>query len=480
MTGSSSRGKLALSGQRSASVVFHSVLSKLVDQFPDAFAQLPFPEHPDPFRRRYGDILPRFEAARVASASRTEVAERAVKLLREQIVYVEGNGHEAPLGELLAEPGDPLPLQLHSFTGSPGWTPTLTYQGERWGHERLPVLGRELVGRGMITQPAGDALMWMAEQGLQQGAMVLSGRKIAVLGAGAEMAPTRFWLEAGADVLWLDVAPPPADWQQISGLAGRLYWPENGVDLLARPQEVLATLTAFAAGNPIDLGLYAYAPGQARELLLSVVMNGIVDALPPELLNSVALLVSPTTPTMLSTADREAMERRRSGRPGWEAILAYLGLLGRGGVALSGTVAVSRSVVAIQGASYQAAQYLGKVLAAETWAAMTTDENTQPFRISANTAAITRTRSLDHPVFTAAFGGAAAFRAETFAPRLSRRLNGLLTAHDWLSPERPVPGAVRVHGGIHTLPYPLDPALRVAAVIGFARSPRLIRGLLKA
>ena len=51
--------------------------------------------------------------------------------------------------------------------------------------------------------------------------------------------------------------------------------------------------------------------------------------------------------------------------------------------------------------------------------------------------------------------------------------------HDWLHPDPPVPGRIRVHGGIHTLPYPLETALRVAAAMGFARSPRLLRGLLK-
>jgi len=99
-------------------------------------------------------------------------------------------------------------------------------------------------------------------------------------------------------------------------------------------------------------------------------------------------------------------------------------------------------------------------------------------RVSANTAAITRTRSMAHPVFAAAFGGAAAFGVETMTPRQSRRINGLLAVHDWLNPVLPRPGQVRVHGGIHTLPYPLEPALKVAAAIGFARSPRLLRGLM--
>jgi len=36
----------------------------------------------------------------------------------------------------------------------------------------------------------------------------------------------------------------------------------------------------------------------------------------------------------------------------------------------------------------------------------------------------------------------------------------------------------RLHGGIHTMPYRLESALTMAAVIGFARRPQLLAGLL--
>jgi hypothetical protein len=210
-------------------------------------------------------------------------------------------------------------------------------------------------------------------------------------------------------------------------------------------------------------------------------MNELVNALPPERVASVTMLVSPTTPTALSPQDLAAMRARIEVRPGWEAICARLGLLGRGGGSVAvGDAAATRSVVAIQGASYQAAQYLGKMMMAECWArrGRLGPVDRIPLRVSANTAAITRTRSLGRPVFAAAFGGAAAFGIETLAPRQSRRISGLLAIRDWLHPTLPTPGAVRVHGGIHTLPYPLGSALRVAAAIGFARSPRLLRGLI--
>jgi len=70
-------------------------------------------------------------------------------------------------------------------------------------------------------------------------------------------------------------------------------------------------------------------------------------------------------------------------------------------------------------------------------------------------------------------------QVETFTPAQSQTLSGLLAIHDWLHPESPIPGQIRIHGGIHTLPYPLNSALRVAAAIGFAKSPGLIAGLFR-
>jgi len=450
-----------------------------VGAFPDAFTGAALPADPQHFRRSYPAVLPSFEAARLASPQRTDIA-RVLSAALQRCLLWEGPDGRGPLADALEVPADPLPLRSREPTGEAGWVPQLVYRGERWPAEELAALGDRLAARHVITPAAAEALAWLAGNHCQDGALRLCGRKIVVLGANAEMAPTRAWLAAGADVLWLDVVPPPEDWLNGSPLAGRLSWPEGGTDLLSAPQAILATIAAFADGRPVDLGLYAYAPGQARELRLTGTMNAIVDALPPELVATVTVLVSPTTPTALTAADRSIVAERLARRPGWESALAALGLLGRGGgYAQVGEHAATRTVVAIQGASYQAAQYLGKIMAAECWASYGAPDGAtaRPLRVSANSAAITRTRSLNHPVFAAAFAGAGAFGVETFTPRQSRAVNGLLAVRDWLHPQASLPGVVRVHGGLHTLPYPLESALRVAAVFGFARSPRLLRGL---
>ncbi len=463
-------GQIVLPEGQSALELLYTLLEGAVAAFPDALREAQFSPDLRSFRKSYPDVLPRLEAARIATDARLDVAALLARGLAERMLWQDERGTQ-PLADALTETVPPLPLVTRAFDATSGWQPSITYRGRRYDAADLEQLADLLVERRVATAAAGRSLGWIGENALDDGALHLSGRKVAVLGGGAEMAPTRFWLEAGADVFWLDTRPPPAEWFNNTALGGRLFWVDGNADLLTQPREVLATLIAFAEGTPLDLGLYAYAPGQARELRLTASMNALVGALPAELINSVTMLVSPTTPTALNEADLDAMAAHSAARPVWEKGLAALGLLGLGGgVARAGEGAATRTVVSIQGASYQAAQYLGKIMTAESWAA-------SGLRISANTAAITRTRSLDHPVFAAAFGGAAALGVETMTPRQSRRLNGLLAVSDWLSPDLPRPGEVRIHGGIHTLPYPLGSALRAAAAIGFARSPRLLRGL---
>ena len=88
------------------------------------------------------------------------------------------------------------------------------------------------------------------------------------------------------------------------------------------------------------------------------------------------------------------------------------------------------------GSGYQAAQYLEKMMAAETWATWgpALAATPHPRHVSANVAGVSQTRSLQHPVFDAAFGGATAFGVETFASGATRALNAMLTARDWLDP----------------------------------------------
>ena len=469
---------VVLKHNRSASGIFHEVLNLALDQI-DATPKLKdWMATPASFRKHYVARLPEFEAHRLASPQRNAIARQLAQAVEDQLVW--DAEEQISLHEYLSRTVGALPLAVSIGKGTTHWSPKFQYDNKQWTD--FTALGATLVGENVITHAAAQSLNEIAAKIEAEGDLSLEGRKIVVIGAAAEMASTRHFLQMGAEVLWLDQAPPLQVFVEQADFSGVLHYPKNSADLLTQPAEILATIVEFAAGDACDLCLYAYAPGQARELRLTGVMNAIVNALPRELIASVTMLVSPTTPSELQLEDKELLERRFSERPKWEAMLDKFGALGRsGGVAEFKEHSTIRSVVSIQGASYQAAQYLSKVMMAEAWAThgQVHESKAVPMRVSANTAAITKTRSLDHPVFDAAFGGAAALQVQTFSPEQSQCLNALLAVQDWLSVEKPVPGKVRIHGGIHVLPYPLESALRPAAVIGFARAPKLLAGLLK-
>lgn len=461
----------------SATAHLHAALHDAVSRFPGELADAGLPDDPAAFRTSYPEVLPRFEAARVGSHHRVEIARSVVSAANSRLVMHPGG---TPIADAVARPADPLSTERRSFGGgSARLHPNVPLDGaDRSGAELIEAVSG-LAARGSASASVAEAIRWIVDAAGSDG-IDLSGRRIAMLGAGAELAPTRLWLEGGADVLWIDVADPPADLLEGNDFAGSLRWVPGGADLLADPDRIRATVEEFAAGESIDLGLYAYAGGRAREWRLTAAMNAIVDALPVGVVQGVAMLLSPTTCGVLTEEEIRAEADRHADAPAWLRGLALVRALGSGtGHATVGGTAANRGVVSIQGGSYQGAQYVGKMLAAEVWASAD-----PPMRVSANTAGVSLTGSLQHPVFDIAFAGARALRVETFDPPTTAALNGLLTLHDRLDPasaSRPVEElfTTRVHGGIYVTPYPIDPALRVAAAIGVLRDPRRVGALVR-
>lgn len=498
------RSGVELPPGRSASALLHGLLAEACARFPQALAAAQLPARAADFRKRFPDILPRFEAARAASAQRGEIARFLFGASQAALRWCDAHG-ERPLADALAEAianarnrsaptteAQPLAEARHSSAQSAGGAgeaaarrllPSVPFEGRSFRGAELHELGALLCERGLCTPAVAESLNWIAERAGRDG-LGLAGRRFAVLGASAELAPTPLLLEAGAEVLWIDLAAPPHALRQMSagntGRAGRLHWQAEAGDLLQQPLEIAAQLARFAESGPLDIGLYAYAPGRGREWRLAGVMNALVNALPPEARRSVSLLISPTSPVLLEETALAAEAQRRATRPAWQALLESAGLLGRGGghTQVAGA-RVTRSVVALQGASYQAAQYLEKLLAAETWRAHGPPQSPAPFPVSANVAGITLTRSLSHPLFDAGFEGARAFGCLAFAPQTTRALCGLLSLHDLLNPAADRLGPRHIHGGVFALPYPINPAIQTAALIGLARRPTLLTALLR-
>ncbi|MEQ1565316.1 MAG: hypothetical protein ABMA64_06735 [Myxococcota bacterium] len=448
------------------STLLRAAMADACATFPDVFGDLDLGP-PARFKRTLADRIVRFEARRAASPRRVEVARGLAAYVPDRTL-LRGEPLAAAMSRAAAAP-EPVGA-ARPGAGAAGWTPTVDHGGRRWVGPEFATLADALLADHELTEPAARALRWAARDRID-----LTGERFVLLGAGAELAPTRYLLEAGARVVGIDPRPP-----SVGPTAGE--WVPVCADLLADPAAACAAVAAEAAHGPVHLGLYAYAPGGGRELLLTTVMNAIAAALPPDRVRSVSMWVSPTTPGEALPEDQRGRQLRRDAAPRWQRALARARVLREPAHHLEGDVAIARSIVPLQGPTYLAAQYLGKMTPAEVWAV-----DRHPARVSANVAGITATRSLSHPLFEAGFLAAPTFGIRVFTPELTRVLATLLMVHDLFAPSAPSAdptggpaaqarrvGAQSVHGGVRSIPFELDPTIRVAAALGLSRKPSLL------
>lgn len=471
---------------------FHHVLQKAVETFPQALGSARLPSDAKVFKREYRDALVRFEAARVASPDRVRIARLIANQSQAELVFASVRG-AVPLSDHMAEPTSPIELRtLHADKGATGLTPVVTLDGKRYVRREIIGMCERLVEAHQMTHAALAAVRFIIELIEERGGTLdLRGESFALLGAGAELAPTPLLLKAGARVLWVDVSDP-SDRLAPGDLGGELMIADNACDLLRAPEQVAAALIEFAQSTPIHLGMFAYAAGASREWRLGAAMNAIVRRLPPSLVRSLSLFVSPTMPASVQQEDATAALDKLARAPGWQGIARGLGLLPTPGQLKIDGATIARAIVSIQGLSYQAAQYVSKVAAAETYAVYGTravDDSVDPVIVSANVAGITNTRSLAHPLFQAAFIGAPRFGVRIFEPATTRALSGLMILSDLFNPTSASQPATlplnptqkvrallsqQVHGGIYSLPYELEAAIRVSAVVGMAQRPAVL------
>jgi hypothetical protein len=457
----------------SGSSLFHSALTAAAAAHGDVFRGVTIPGRGKPFKAKLAETVVRFEARRAGSADRVAVARTLAGSLESHTRF----GPEGePLADALTEGS--VELDVARGTGEVGWVPELRYRGETWRGARISELALRLREDFQLTTPAQEALSWVAEN-LLDGPVDLRGHTFAILGAGAELAPTPYLLQAGARVLWVDRRQPEAP-----PSAGERVTCAGADDLLADPVSVYRALRAEAGRAPLHLGLYAYAPGGGRELLLTAAMNAIASKMANEELKSLSMLVSPTTPGQLSDADVADQATRRAGANRWLRALTRVRMLSAGASHRDGDAEIARSIVALQGPTYLAAQYLAKMMVAEAWAV-----DRAPVRVSANVAGITRTKSLEHPLFLAGFIGAPSFGVEVYDPTQTRVLTTLMLLHDALNPDAPgadasggpAAQAARVHaqaihGGVRSLPWDFWSVIQNAAVLGLVKRPSVLLG----
>ncbi len=487
-----------LPSQTSGSRYLHEVLLRAVRRFPEALRGAAFPEDPQRFKQHYSTLLPSFEAFRVASAERAEIARFVCVEAEKGLRFVDDAG-DAVFDDVLLRPAEPLALVQVKLDGPSRLVPEVPFEGQLLRGRDLGRWADDMISRGLMTSAAQQAFVrLLSRAGADDGSLSLRGERFALLGAAAELAPTELLLEAGADVLWIDTREPASERLVRARASGSLSFVKGGADLLAQPDRILATLRAFAeqGQKPIHVFMYAYAGGESQEWRLTTSMNAIVRALPREVVASVAMLISPTTPSQVSREDVELSRVRHRDAPMWKRTLERTGQLRPGQLGDPGAE-VACAIVRAQGVSYQAAQLVGKIYAAEAYAVYgnTLREDVEsPLAVSANVAPITATRSLSHPVFQAAFLGAPLFDILIARPETTRALAGLLTIHDVLERSAPVPAsgerlaaatrakqalAQQVHGGVYANPYALDGCITVAALRGLGKKPKLAAGLFR-
>ena len=85
-------GEVLLAEQRSASTVLQAVLADGIAAFPEALAAVSLPEDPKAFRKAYPELLPDYEAARLASPERNAIARHLVTALKQHVVWQDGAG----------------------------------------------------------------------------------------------------------------------------------------------------------------------------------------------------------------------------------------------------------------------------------------------------------------------------------------------------------------------------------------------------
>ncbi len=391
------------------------------------------------------------------------------------------DGAEKPLEEWSGDATAPLRTAEVRGRREPATELSLPLQGGRLSGDALLAQLDRWVEGGVVEPSVTDALRQVVAHPEW---LRLEGWTVGVVGAGAEMGPTRALLRWGARVAALDL-PVPRLWERLAEEArhrsGTLLVPvpdpaadlaaTAGVDLTTAAPRAAAWLAAVE--GPLVVGNYVYADG-ADNVRVSVA----VDALTTDLLGrrddvALAFLATPTDVfavpgAAVEHATRTYAHRSRAARLLGRPLRTVSGgrLLHRAYVPGSDP-GISDSLVPQQGPNYALAKRL------QRWRATT--ERAQGRVVSLKVAPPTRTRSvLKNRALAAAYAGAHRFGVEVFEPATSNVLMAALLVHDLHTgggPRHEHPwqdeAFAAVHGGLWRTAYAPRSALGLAALLGY-------------
>lgn len=381
---------------------------------------------------------------------------------------------------------------------------SVPYQGQRFFGDELRRRIDSWVEAGIAEPGFATALTLLLDN---PDWLDLRDVDIALLGAGAEMGPTRSLLRWGARVHAVDL-PRPSLWQRLiaitRGTAGSLRIPvalddagaapfvtgdyvhpddddnvsaHAGADVLKRTPELRAWLAEIE--QPFVLGTYVYADGAAH-VQLSMASDAIVRSLLASRDDiTLAYLATPTDVFMVPMTAVEESRRRWDSRGLSGLVQSPLRLLRQfepnyretyvsdAGVEFG----INDSLVPQQGPNYALAKRL------QRWRALVARAEGTP--VSLNLAPATRTQSVvKNRALAAAYAGAGRFGVEVFEPATSTTLMAALLVHDLRNPAAAANPATPLanpmdlfaqaanHGGLWRAAYAPRSVLGVAAVLG--------------
>lgn len=465
-------------GRRSTAAVGRSAVASALRGIDPVGARAA--EHETNWRRGYVRHFRRLVEAGVISApDETTIARDGLARLHDVMEYAAADG-VGRLADVFDSPADTAPFGTATVTGTaePERELSVPYRGERLRgdtlHDRLDAWVRD----GVVEPSAADAVRAVMNHPEW---LDLSGRRVVVLGAGAEMGPLQSLLRWGGDVVAVDL-PRPDLWQRIVSMAGRqagrMTVPTHasggelhtvaGADLLHDLPRVAQWLDGL--DGSLVLGNYVYADGS-----VNVRVSMAVDALSARVAASrpdtaLAFLATPTDVfavpgETVEFATRAYATRRVSKVLRRPARVLSGGRLLQRHYAPGADPGICDSLVPQQGPNYVLAKRL------QRWRA--TVARDAGATVSLNVAPPTRTRSvLKNRALAAAYAGAHRFGVEVFDPSTSNTLMAALLVHDLCadSPRLAAPwqeeASGAAHGGLWRIAYDPRSALGLAVLLG--------------
>src|SRR4051794_6641775 len=226
----------------------------------------------EPWRSEY---LPHVRAVTERGARSADTAKRVAQsglaAARARMVFrQEGVDHPLAEAPTLAAAVE-FNTEIIEGTAEPSRELVVPYLGERLRGDALRRRIDAWIEGGIIEPSAATALETVVRN---PDWLRIDGRRVAVLGAGAETSPLETLASWGVEILAIDL-PRPAIWRRLLEVAGggaaRVHVPVRdgdgdvasraGANLITDVPETARWLRQFADAGPLVLGFYIYADG---------------------------------------------------------------------------------------------------------------------------------------------------------------------------------------------------------------------------